>query len=365
MDQDNQANFVEGENGIALTEQPVSNQTESQPKHKKHESKIIGSILALLLIFLVGFAASQVDYAAISDAIAGNSCTIEGELSSIVDQLQLTKDGLRILKATCPQIQQKEAFNASCANTSVTNGILFGCYSTGDSKIYVYDIQESKLEGIKQSVLAHELLHAIWARTSESDKKALGVDLEKIYEENVDIQKSMSIYSDKKDPSELHSIVGQSIKSEKMSEALRAHYAKYFNDQDSVVGFYEQYYSFFSQTQQRIDELKALIEEKKAIIDEKTSIYNAARADLTTDTNSFNSCARTRGCFHTTEEFEGERNILVQRQQDLTNDYRELTAMNEEVNLLIAEYNSKAASLKDMENSINSRYEPPKEIEAN
>ncbi|MCQ2571001.1 MAG: hypothetical protein MJ154_02025 [Candidatus Saccharibacteria bacterium] len=365
MDQKDQANITETENGIVFAEPITEEKQQEQPKHKKNESKIVSLILAIMFAFLAGFAASQIDFTAVSDSIAGSNCEIKGELADFVDQLKLTKDGMRVLKASCPQIQQKDVFNENCSNTGISNAIVLGCYGAKKDKIYVYEIKDENLKAVGKSVLAHELLHAIWARASGSEKRKLEADLDKIYDENEEVRKSMSIYSNEKDASELHSVIGQSVSEDKMTEQLRAHYAKYFSDHSVIIGFYDQYYSLFGGMQQRINELKEKIEIEMAASNEEVAKHNSATATFKADVDSFNACARTRGCFKTQEAFDAEYNSLNQRREQLATDQQELAKKRKEINALISEYNEKVANLNKIQNSINSKYEPVEDLETN
>ncbi len=48
------------------------------------------------------------------------------------------------------------------------NAIL-GCYNPSSRDIYIYNVTNSELDGVKEVTAAHEMLHAAWERLSESE----------------------------------------------------------------------------------------------------------------------------------------------------------------------------------------------------
>ena len=360
MDQNNPNGFVESERGIILNEplpdDKPTNTTHPQKPIKKHESKIVAGILFIILAAAVAFAMTQIDYTAITDSIAGNGYEATDELADIIDQLELTDDGMRILKATRPELQDRDAFNNSCANM-IENGITLGCYTTPQGRIYIYDVTNKSLEGVRQSILAHEFLHAVWGRMSESERTELSIELNKIYDSNQAVRDDMEAYKNKRDINEMHSIVGQTVQPDDLPEKLRTHYAKYFKDHAKVVKYYAMYSTQFKQMRQRIAELKTIIDEKrktyKALLDD----YEAFRVKFESDLNEFNACANTAGCFASVEEFAAKREDLVSRKEQMSVKHKEIQAHLKDINSDIGEYNKLVVRNSDLQDSINSRAE--------
>lgn len=359
MDQDNPNGFVESERGIILNEplpdDKPTNTTHPQKPAKKHESKIVAGILFIILAAAVAFALTQIDYTAITDSITGNSYEATDELADIIDQLELTDDGMRILKATRPELQDRDAFNNSCTNNNYEGGVVLGCHTNPGGRIYVYNVEDAKLDGIRQSILAHELLHAVWARLSDGEKTDLSTELYAEYEKNETVQKNMAIYSDNRDLSELHSVVGQVVQPDQLSGVLREHYAKYFHNHSKVVSFYEKYSKPFEQNQQKIATLKELIATKREAYIKHMDEYTAANRALTQDVDEYNSCARVLNCFKTREEFVRKHDELKARQETLRAEYEKLQVEVAELNAKISEYNAIVVRNSDLQESINSK----------
>ena len=355
MDQEKPVDFVESENGIVLNE-PIPdaqpNATTVKPP-KKHEAKIVGVLLFLMVAGFAIFAATQVDYVAISDMIAGSNYSIPDNLKEIIADLDFTDDGMRILKASHPELQEAEEFNSSCTN-ELEQAVLLGCYASRNGHIYIYNAQNKDLAGLHQSILAHEFLHAVWARLGEDEKIVLNAELQKIYDENESVRKNMDIYSDKRDPNELHSVIGQSIKSEDLPEKLRHHYEKYFNDRAKVVGFYDSYSAPFKKLQDRIEVLKADIEKRRAEFTAMQAEYTEKDNQLRIDVEQFNACSRTYGCFQTVEAFAEQRESLETRKTQLYADYYKIQEYNASLNAVIEEYNTLVSDNEALQKSINS-----------
>ena len=356
MNQDNPNGFVESERGIILNESLLEERrspAESAPKPpKKHEKKIVGFLLFLLVAGAVAFAATQIDYTAISDTIAGNGYEASGDLARIIDELQLTDEGMRILKATRPELQDGETFNANC--TYVKEGVVtLGCHTNG--RIYVYNVTNSKLDGIRESVLAHELLHAVWARTSDDEKAELSAELEAAYSSSKEVQKSMESYAEDKNVNELHSYVGQSVRPDLLSEKLRVHYAKYFSDHAAVVAFHEKSNAPFEELQQRIDELSDTIAEHRKAYEPLYKTYMDAYNEYKQKNKAFQDCSRQINCFESYAAKEKQYNELSDSYNLAMELYEKTKSYADELNSLISEYNGLVIKSTDLQNSINSR----------
>ena len=367
MDQkDSDEYFVESRTGVVLQgPMPEEKPQESADKpKKKHEAKIIGIVLFISALGLLAFAATQIDFRAIADNIAGNGYEFTGEIADIADRLQLTDAGRRILKATHPELQEKVDFNESCT-VSLREGITLGCHDSGRGRIYIYNIHNDELKGIRESILAHELLHAVWDRLSWNEKDTLSKELQNLYDANEEVQKSMRVYEDIADYNELHSVIGQTVRPEAMSQTLREHYAKYFKDHGAVVAFYESYSEPFERLRNRIDELKDIIAARRENLTKTTEEFNAKNSQLTLDTNTFNACAEQYGCFKSLEEFNKQRSELVSRQDQLMAEYQAIQEEIISLNKQIDEYNSMVINQSELQESINSKSEQPKTLEAN
>lgn len=316
------------------------------------------AIVFLLFCGLIGVLAYLfVDFAAITDTFLGSGFEPSAEVAALIESDDLTKTGLRIMNASKPELLEASEFNGICYSGLERESSVLGCYT--NNSIYVYNIQNDELDGIKETVLAHELLHAVWHRMSYNDRKNLYDDLDQIYFANLDeLGSHMEGYASEDHYDELHSVIGTQISSDKLTADLREHYAKYFNNQQKIVSYYEKYNSKFAALEKRTTELEAQINARKAQIETKTQKYESESADLIKNIESFNARAENGG-FADSASFYAERNELVSRQNQLQADYVALNELISETNELIAEYNNNVVEVGKLYDSVNSRVAAP------
>ena len=362
MDEQPKPEFSAGENGITIDapiEEAKPQLAEAKPPKKSNKKRWI--LLGVVLVIIVGLAiaATQIDFGAISDNLSTIGYELPPEIQELAETIELTDDGMRILKATHPERQTAEEFNQSCTNND--NGvILLGCYVDRSDRLFIYAIDNKEISSIQNSTLAHELLHAVYHRLSASEREALEAPLKEIYDKNEDIRKHLELYTDNALYDELHSVVGTQYPINEMPELLQRHYSKYFRNQEVVYGLYKEYYSIFEEARVRAKELKEQIDEHRENIKKMQADYNEENTKLTQDVNDFNTRARN-GSFTSIEQFETERAALVERKNNLKNSYNELKAYIDETNTLVAEYNNNSARSNELQDSINSNISKPED----
>lgn len=274
------------------------------------------------------------------------------ELSSLENDLELTDSAGLILRASHPSLESREEFNALCDSHDEQISVL-GCYT--DRKIYIYNIEESELSGIKESTLAHELLHAVWARTPSSERDHISRLLAEVYnqqEYHDQLAEDLETYDDAERVDELHSRIGTEIAN--LPAELESHYAKYFKNQDKVVDFYENYITPFRELSEEIDNLSTELEKLNQEIEEKTSAYYKSAEKLSAEIDEFNNCASTSGCFATEYAFNARRNQLLANESEIESAYEKLNKMINDYNKLVEEYNANVIRGETLESVINS-----------
>ncbi len=307
-------------------------------------------ILFLLLAITITFGA--LNYRTILDFIAGFGYNPSPEMSSIKSSLDLTGDADRIFNASRPVLNSKDEFNKACDSHEDETAVL-GCYA--NSQIHIYNVDAKELNGIKESTTAHELLHAVWTRLSDSEKNDLKSKLEQIYQKSEKLKSELENYSEKDREDELHSRVGTEIKD--LGSELENHYSKYFKDQDKIVSYYDSYIKPFETLKNQIKELSKTLETLKKQIDEKTKEYQARAEKLNQEISEFNNCASTLNCFTSRGEFNARRGELTAEQSAVNTLYGELDTTIKEYNSKVGEYNDNILKNQDLENLINSNKE--------
>ncbi len=276
------------------------------------------------------------------------------EMAEIRDSLKLTTEGEFVFNASQPELSERDEFNANCRPDDAETAIL-GCYVM--ENIYVYNIEDEQLKGIKELTAAHELLHAVFARMNDNEKDALKSDLNKVLKENGEIlQEDLSIYPAEERFEELYVRAGTEVK--KLPDNLEKHYAKVFKDQDRVVSFYDSYIAVFRRLKAELKALEGELGELNNRIDSMTLEYETRANQYSADVDQFNACADTAGCFSSQWEFDTRRNVLVNEQVALDNMYDEISGLIDEYNNKVEVYNNDVIETNRLTDKMNSNVKP-------
>ena len=327
-----------------------------EPRNGGRERRVPLFAVLLFLVLLVLFATfiiPNLNFNPIINFFRSLGYSPTSEISAIQTSLDLTSDANQLFLATRPSLDDNENFNYHCNSHDEKISIL-GCYTGG--QMYIYDVNETSLTGIKEATTAHELLHAAWEQLKPAEQDALKPSLEKIYSESADLQEDLKIYSESERLDELHSRIGTQIAD--LPDDLEAHYAKYFKNQDAVVAFYTAYITPFNALSENIEKLSSDLSNLDAKIAEETTAYTEKLNALNQKVTAFNNCANTAGCF-TQSEFTRKRAELIKEQQSLAAEYDQIDADVKTYNAKVDEYNQNVLRSNNLENEINSNSKPP------
>jgi hypothetical protein len=290
------------------------------------------SALAALLVF--------VNRQYIVDQISVWQYEPDASIVSLATRSGMSDNGKFYFYASQPAVEDADAFNKDCGRKEASTAVL-GCYN--GRNIFVYNVINAQLDGIKEVTAAHEMLHAAYDRLGDQEKKKIDALLEAEYEKiknNKDIVERFAFYS-RTEPgerdNELHSVIGTEIAS--ISPELEAHYRKYFTNRSKVLALHEKYASVFAELQARGEKLSAQLTALGNTISSQTKDYNMAVSALNNDISAFNQKANSSGGFSSREEFESARASLVVRAN-------ELDATRDAINAEISTYNALREELK-------------------
>lgn len=320
-------------------------------RSKKPRNLRPGYLVAL--VFVLAFAVTTLlNYQRISDRISAFGYTPSTEMSAIKDSLKLTADGSLIFDSSRPVLDSQSDFNEHCNSHNADISVL-GCYT--NRQIYVYDVNVASLNGVKESTSAHELLHAVWARLGNAEQTRLAEYLNEVYLDSNYfelLEADLGNYKDSERLDELHSRIGTEIKD--LPAELEKHYAKYFQDQDAIVAFYDSYIAPFKKLKSEITQLAKDLTSLKEQIETKTAEYESRASALNQTVAEFNSCASTVGCFANDAAFRSRRSALVAEQSAVSNLYAELDSLIKTYNQKVDAYNANILKSENLENMINS-----------
>ena len=321
-----------------------------------------GSLLFLVLVFAGALLVVQ-NAQSISDTFQYHQYKPSGNIAALAEQSGMNDKGKFLFYVSHPSLESAEMFNTHCGTLEKRAAIL-GCYN--GVKIYIYDIADPRLEGIKPTTAAHEMLHAAYKRLDDGERRRVDQLLEAEYlklKDDAELADRMAFYAETQPgdrANELHSIIGTEIRS--IGSELEAYYKTYFLDRAKVLAQHEQYHSLFEQLKQRSKALTEQIDRLAGDIDRKKTAYENDVRQLESDIGAFNQRAQN-GEFDNQAEFNRERQQLVARSISLDGSRAELNTAVSNYNLLVNELNSIAIETNALNKSIDSKVEPVPSIE--
>ena len=271
-------------------------------------------------------------------------------IEEIAENSKFNEYGKKLFFVHKPELNDRNSFNQNCPSQEQT--IVLGCYISHQS-IYIFDVTDERLKGIKEVTAAHEMLHAAYDRLSTKERQRIDSLTNEAYTNLNDQQlsKTIELYKSKDAsvvPNELHSILGTEVR--ELPEELSTYYQRYFTDRMSVVELSENYEQVFVSQQNEIrtlaDQITSLESE---LASRKTTIENL-ETELNAKHNNLNYL-KNSGDIEKYNAGVPEYNSLVYRIRALVNSYNsDVIRLNE----LIEKHNQLAVEQKRLNNQIDS-----------
>lgn len=328
----------------------------SKLKQAESSSSKRSSWRSSLLTLLIAIAITAIGFfygATITDWMKGFAYTPSSQVTATNNRIGFTARGQQIFYATFPSVEDKTQFNASCSSGERTVAIL-GCY-VGD-RIYLYNIQNTELDGTLEVTAAHEMLHAAYQRLNYFERQQVDEMIKSEYEMIKDVPAISQImqYYRTAEPGaeldELHSIIGTTIR--ELPGPLEAYYGRYFTNRSAVVTLNEKYNAVFSSLTAEADELQKKIDAEGKQLQRDMAAYEVDLNQLNLDIQSFNARANSGG-FRTQSEFNTARSALEARVATLNARRTALNARADAYNNDIARLNALAVHVNKLNESIN------------
>ncbi|PPH67670.1 hypothetical protein C5C45_08875 [Rathayibacter rathayi] len=254
---------------------------------------------------------------ALADRRAAEAFTPNATIAGFAERTAMSERGRALYYASSPSVEPTAGFNDRCGY-GASDDIVLGCY-TGTS-IYISDVTNPDLDGVRDVTAAHEMLHAAWVRLDAQEQAQLGDELEAVYAtlpQDGTIAERLELYRTGglgERVNELHSILGTEVAD--LPPALEEHYAEFFDDRSVVVALNARYEAVFTDLENRIEDLVSRIETMYADLTARIAANTAEYDALNVEINGFNSRADS-GDFGSTAAFEAERADLLARSQAL------------------------------------------------
>lgn len=275
-------------------------------------------------------------------------------IRALDDRLQFTDKGLFTFYATKPAVAESSEFNGKCPRQEAGSPIL-GCYTTED-RIYVFNVSNAELDGMKEVTAAHEMLHAVWRRMSTAEQARIGTLLTAAYEKSAsaELRERMAYYQ-RTEPeaitNELHSILGTEVGN--LGTELESYYGQYFKDRKTILALHAKYNTVYQSLYSQADTLYTKMQALSSSIETRSRAYDGDVAQLSSDITRFNARANS-GDFDSASQFNSEKAALVRRSDQLEAQRNKIYADIAMYDKLYAEYKTLSSQIELLNNSVDS-----------
>jgi hypothetical protein len=311
-----------------------------KPVQKQSAGRI--GLLVLLFVVLGGTLGAWTQRQAIYDWARLQNYEPSDSIVQLAFDTTMTNPARRLFYVYHPELDGRETFSQKCTGFGEQT-IVLGCYVSRQG-IYLFDINDPRLEGVEQVTAAHELLHAAYERLSLAER----TDVDRLTAEafrTIDderIKHTMENYRERDPsvvPNELHSILGTEVRN--LPPALEQYYQKYFTNRHAVVAFSEKYESVLTPRRNKAASQELQISGLKHEIDllEKTLAAESA------------SLKSSRESVDTQEEVDAYN----ARVENYNTNIRSFNGMIKRHNALIDEYKAVAVEAQELYKALDSR----------
>lgn len=284
----------------------------------------------------------------ILDYVALYNYSPPAEVVKLADETTMNDTTRRVFYVNRPELQDKTEFKNSCVRQEET--IVLGCY-VENTGIFLLKVDDPRLDGIIEVTSAHEVLHAMYDRLSDSERQEVDAMTAAFFDSmsNERIRANIENYR-KKDPSvvpnELHSILGTEVKD--LSPELENYYARYFSNRKAIVEMSEKYESTFIRLEEQVNLYRTQLDNLKTSLDSNEKQVNTLGDQIDVERKRLDNLLKNGQ----TEEY----NTGVPAFNNLVNGYNALIQarknMISEYNRIVTLYNEVASTEAELVESL-------------
>lgn len=280
----------------------------------------------------------------------------------VMETLQLTDTGERVFLASQPTVDGSQQFNEQCAEVDHSeDGHILGCFV--EERIHLFDVSDERIRGIVEVTAAHELLHAMFARMGEGDRRALSDKLRNTYDvmsvEQPELGERMAVYehlSDAAFANELHSVLGTEVF--ELPDWLEEHYAQWFEDREAIVNAFDEYHAVFVELQAQATSIEGEMHGLREDVESRNAAYDDAVEQFNLDAANFRERNERFEFGENPEEFDRIQAELGQRRVDLQTTLDTLQADIDHYNSLRDQLSELSTLSSDLDQQLNSDLAP-------
>jgi len=280
-------------------------------------------------------------------------------IAQLASQDTMTDLGRKLFYVNHPVLADKPTFARVCPSGGEQT-IVLGCYHGNQAGIWLLDVNDPRLEGVKQVTSAHEMLHAAYDRLSPAERQKVDGLLMDYYQHDLHDQRLLATIgaykkSEPKDvANEMHSIFGTEVAN--LPPQLETYYKRYFANRAQVAAYAAQYQEVFTSRDNvlkrqklQLDDLQAQFDALQADLKTKQSAINTMKAQLNSDRSSGDVVAYNAGV----PAYNNLINQYNQQVEELQNLSQEFNSLRQEYNALVLEQSQLTDELKSDVPTIN------------
>jgi hypothetical protein len=274
-------------------------------------------------------------------------------VAALAEAADMSGLGERRFYASQPELNDAASFNTNCPFPD--RSLVLGCYSAG--RIYIFAVNNDRLDGVEEVTAAHEMLHAAYDRLSRGEREAVDALTAQAYDEadNQRLKDTIEGYRQEDPeslPNELHSILGTEIRD--LPAELEDYYRRYFNDRSRVVAIAESYEQVFVELQEQIAGLEAEIAGLRERITTAEASLASQRQALDAEAGRLEDL-REAGQFEQYNAGVPGYNTQVNSYNAAVEDYQAMVSRH---NRLVREHNLLALEQNELVHSLDSKFNP-------
>lgn len=268
-------------------------------------------------------------------------------ITQLATEDTMTPLATHIFYVNHPALESNVAtFRQNCAQSEQT--IVLGCYHSAQNGIEIYNVKDTRLNGVQEVTAAHEMLHAAYDRLSSKDKQNIDGMLQDYYKNSLTDQRIKdTIESYKKSEpndvvNEMHSVFGTEVTS--LPAPLENYYKRYFTSRAAIVAFANGYEGEFTSRTNQINADDQQLAAMKAQIQADEQSLAAQLSQLQSDRNRI--------------EHSGTEAEIAQYNAQVTAYNSGVRRLQNEIsayNALVEQRNTIAAELRSLQGSLDTR----------
>jgi hypothetical protein len=274
----------------------------------------------------------------------------------LADDTTMIGRGRDLFYVSDPKVEDRDSFNQHCSDHGADEqGAVLGCYVL--QSIFVFDVNDPRLPGVEEVTAAHEMLHAVYERLDDGTKRRIDNLLQAEYDRRKDdkeLQDVVMLYQ-KTEPGELlnemHSILPTEYAD--LSPELETYYKQYFADRQKVVGFTESYKRMFRESKARIENYQQQLDSLKQQIDTHNAQLSAEYQAIQRDSQRLDAQRQSDPA-----AYNQQVPIFNARVTAYNNHIKTTQALVNQYNAIIPKMRSEVALQADLNNSLDSNYQP-------